>query len=686
MADSSKNDSSSSKGFFFNRSILWKIVFVFAFIAMLSVIQFFLVSVSISTIDNEVDKSFRTISNQNSQAFLEIEQIDNATNIQREINDVISRLNTKIREIEGIYLGFIAGTNTVYRNQFSFVSTQIPTHSGELFDLIDSIVHPAVNNVTGKELINELLLEQDNFLGLVPSIFFNVPTYLISDIQESFTSFSNLINYKIANLLQWMYYGSNNTELFDLIKAESIPESSYALNINSTIANLDSDTQVYTDLIDFYNQIDGLYVSLFAPIDAIIAEVENKVFVVDNFDNTELATQIDTVVNITGQVDILVQNVATFMDNQLTLLNQVLDPLKTSFLSLETLLNALTDWSEDSSIALSARLDEIRDDTQLDLVNEINRANNIINSEVTSTTLILILVLVISVGIILSLLVISNYQISKPIKHISYWSEKISNQDLSYNDYKSKRTDEIGVLHNNFRIMNKNLKDIIVEVKDSSLIVSGTASELLSNTEEINATAEEVSAIAQSMAKGSTQQAELIATIVEELQITSETVDSVINQINYNLRIIHELSEQTNILALNTAIEAANAGEFGRGFAVISDNIRKMASQSKKTTEEVTRDSRAVLLQLQQTFGTITGKIENVAAVSEETAASAEEVAASAQELTAVMETVSAKSSVLDERSSQSENLVKNFVLDRVDDSDSDNGSKSNEEPQTKEI
>jgi len=115
--------------------------------------------------------------------------------------------------------------------------------------------------------------------------------------------------------------------------------------------------------------------------------------------------------------------------------------------------------------------------------------------------------------------------------------------------------------------MNKNLKDIILEVKGSSTIVSETASELLSNTEEINATSEEVSAIAQSMAKGSTQQAELIATIVEELQLTSQTVDRVINQINYNLRIIHELSEQTNVLAVNTAIEAANADvqRYGNG-------------------------------------------------------------------------------------------------------------------------
>ena len=90
MADSSQTES-SSKGLFFNRSLLWKIVSVFLLIAMLSVIQFFLVSISITTIDTKIDNTFDTITFQNGQTlenisaqidntFLEMEKIDNATN------------------------------------------------------------------------------------------------------------------------------------------------------------------------------------------------------------------------------------------------------------------------------------------------------------------------------------------------------------------------------------------------------------------------------------------------------------------------------------------------------------------------------------------------------------------------------------------------------------------------------
>ena len=127
------------------------------------------------------------------------------------------------------------------------------------------------------------------------------------------------------------------------------------------------------------------------------------------------------------------------------------------------------------------------------------------------------------------------------------------------------------------------------------------------------------------------------------------------------------MSEQTNVLALNTAIEAANAGEFGRGFTVIAENIRTMSDQSSRTAKLITKDSKAILSQLQTTFGIITEKIENVAAVSEETAASAQEVAASAEEMTATMESIAAKSTMLNDQSVASMNSVNRFILTEED-------------------
>jgi methyl-accepting chemotaxis protein len=677
MADNSKNGSSSN-GIFLNKSILWKIVFVFILITLLSIIQFFVVFGSVTTLQNQTDDSFKSIDDQFDETFLETERIDNATNIQRRINNEIAELNTQLRTVQSLILGYLSGTNGNAEIQYGFTTSQIPSTTNSLRNLINSITHEAVDNNTGIAVFNQVTFETDNLLDTSVLIFDILPGFVGTEVRESFINFSNEVNFKIANLLEWMY-SNNDSDLFETIKAEFNADSSFANNINDSLTQVENvNPQLFGQLSNMSFTINSLYVDLLPHIDAVIAEAELNNFIYNNYDFDEIKLHVDVVVDITDQINDVTQSVIALISGQETSLEDELFDFNSSFTLLSSLLNQLFQWSETSAANLSASLETVRENGERDISEVVDSSLNDIENLISTTGTVSVILLAISVLIISGLIILAYYQITKPIKHISYWSEKISDGDLSYNDYKSNRIDEIGVLHNNFRMMNKNLKDIIVEVKDSSTIISETADDLLSNTEEINATSEEVSAIAQSMAKGSTQQAELISTIVEELQITSEIVDDVISQINYNLRIIHELSEQTNILALNTAIEAANAGEFGRGFSVISESIRKMASQSKKTTEEVTKDSREVLLQLQSTFSNITGKIENVAAVSEETAASAEEVAASAQELTAVMETVSEKSAMLNDRSSQSAYLVSRFKIDRKRierETEKDNGS-----------
>ncbi|MCE7734840.1 MAG: methyl-accepting chemotaxis protein, partial [Candidatus Heimdallarchaeota archaeon] len=279
----------------------------------------------------------------------------------------------------------------------------------------------------------------------------------------------------------------------------------------------------------------------------------------------------------------------------------------------------------------------------------------------------LVIIAIIGFASLVAVNLIISRDIISPIGVIALWSDYIAEGDLTKTRHTRMRDDEVGVLEQNFKHMNSNLRFLIKDIHDTNELIAFTSEELSSNTEEINATAEEVSAIAQSMATGSTQQAEIITTIVEELQDVNDVVDSVISQITHNLSIVKDLSEQTNVLALNTAIEAANAGEFGRGFTVIAENIRTMSDQSSRTAKLITKDSKAILSQLQTTFGIITEKIENVAAVSEETAASAQEVAASAEEMTATMESIAAKSTMLNDQSMASMTSVNRFILTEDD-------------------
>jgi methyl-accepting chemotaxis protein len=386
-----------------------------------------------------------------------------------------------------------------------------------------------------------------------------------------------------------------------------------------------------------------------------------------------------------------------------------------------------------------------------------------INGMVTFSVIALILLILGS----LIFSIMFTKRIVGPLKQITVNAEEIAKGNLAVENIQVHSKDEVSSLNEAFGKMTKNLRMVIKQVSNSSGQVAASAEELMASADETMSGTEQITDSIQQVSSGAEhqtamslesvkfveqstlgvnqiaknastvlelseeannktrqgsalveetlQQMDSINTSVEETDQALRELNKRSDEIGSILNLIKDIADQTNLLALNAAIEAARAGEAGKGFAVVADEVRKLAEQTgqsvskisvitndiqadttktvksidyvkekvgtglhlahdtKKTFNEILasivevgdqiREITAISNKVSEEVVNVSSGVDQISKVASSTSASAVEVASASEEQLASMQEVNAAAASLSRLAEELQNAISSFRL-----------------------